>query len=247
MKKYVEEEFTPEMDFEFAADNQVPLDDEEDDADPPFERFDAPPMCPNCGDHIALYSPPYPFGRRGRIQIVGLFIQTTHWICPHCLTDRAMLSRFDVWTQIIELRRAYRVGNFDHRVFLSRELTILESLGATESVNSEVQREVLQYMNAMAVDFAKTRSALDDFFLDDHFNPVHTYPHLFANKMIPPSTSDLSEPFMTDKDLFMKWNERRSEISLDFFISKIPVESVGPATAYWYRAKTIRDFLQRPT
>jgi hypothetical protein len=254
MKKYVEEEFTPEMDFEFAADNRFPLDDEDDDADPPFERFDAPPLCPNCGCKIVLYSPPSPFGRYPQringirmVQPVGLFIQTFEWICPHCKTDRQMLGRFDVWNQIVGLRHDFRNEKFDHHEFLTRELVILENLGTSESISSEIRREMAQFV-----------SDTDRLYQSDEkiqFDNQTQY--AFLNELsvgqlrdqFEVYEDDIPEAFTSRRHLIQNWDPDTEtsavKVPIEDLIGQIRVESVGPATAYWYRAKTIRAILRQ--
>jgi hypothetical protein len=254
MRKYQEEFFTADMDFKISAspygdfdDEDFEIEDEDFDEDAPIPKVEYPSNCPNCGDEIAYYVPPSPFPSGGLL--VGLFIPSRHYLCRHCLTDRAMIGGLPIWNKIIQLREVHRTEKFDHQEFLNRELLLLESEVSISPVPEVVMSEVMEFIERQKDNAAKPEELSQvRFSADGPYTHLRRVPWNPFRPIIidPPSHQNAVEL----NDIVQNWDSATQTTSLripfETLIAQLDVARIGPLTSMWYRAFTIRQLIDNP-
>lgn len=254
MRRYQEDLFTADMDFQISAspygnfgDDDFEFEEGDFDEDAPIPKMEYPSNCPNCGDEIVYYQPPSPFRSGGLI--VGLYIPSRHYLCRHCLTDRAMIGRFPIWNKIVELRQVRREQKFDHQEFLKRELLLLESEVTVDPVPQTVISEVKSFIEKQKDNAEESDESSQVRFADHgpytHLRrvPWNSFGSFFNDSPRHQNAVNLS-------DVVRNWDPDTQtttlKVSFEDLIAHLDVAAIGPFTAMWYRAFTIRRFIDNP-
>jgi hypothetical protein len=254
MRKYQEELFTAAMDFQISAspygnfeDDDFQYEDDGFDEDDPLPEVEYPSNCPNCGDQIVHYQTPSPFRSGGLL--VGVFIASRYYLCRHCLTDREMIGHLPIWSRVVELREARRKEKFDHLEFLKRELLLLESEVSVIPVPEAVTAEVMGYVQSQRdKPEGSEQSSHVQFSSDGPYKHLRLTPWPFIRPLSLDSPHDRNAVNLDD--VVRNWDPATQTTTLrvpfEKLIAQLNVAAIGPTTAMWYRAHTIRYLIDNP-